>query len=93
MRISPTLNQTSPDAMNPRNLTIFLVISSATPAFAEPLQFNRDIRPILSENCFACHGNDPKNREAKLRIDIPEGAPTSTQERAYTSPIWYAPAS
>ncbi len=41
---------------------------------AAPLQFNRDIRPILSENCFQCHGQDPARREAKLRLDDYESA-------------------
>ncbi|MFM7272789.1 MAG: c-type cytochrome domain-containing protein, partial [Gammaproteobacteria bacterium] len=38
-------------------------------AEAAPLDFNRDIRPILSENCFQCHGQDPAKREGKLRLD------------------------
>src|SRR5580698_9981100 len=33
------------------------------------LEYNRDIRPILAENCFACHGPDSASRKAGLRID------------------------
>src|SRR5881296_1179978 len=36
--------------------------------------YNRDIRPVLSENCFYCHGPDPNKRKGKLRLDVREEA-------------------
>ncbi|MBI1319618.1 MAG: DUF1553 domain-containing protein [Candidatus Hydrogenedens sp.] len=41
---------------------------------AEPLGFNRDVQPILSDKCFACHGPDSASRKAGLRLDQPEAA-------------------
>ncbi len=45
-------------------------------AFAanQPISYNRDIRPILSDNCFFCHGPDAGKRKGKLRLDMREQA-------------------
>ena len=40
----------------------------------DKIDFNRDVRPILSENCFKCHGFDKKHREGHRRLDTREGA-------------------
>ena len=39
---------------------------------AAPVDFNREVLPILSENCFACHGMDRNKRIAGLRLDTPD---------------------
>ena len=46
----------------------------APPARLAPLTFNQDVEPILSENCFQCHGPDPGGRKAGLRLDRAEFA-------------------
>lgn len=55
---------------------LFFVPWLATICFAAPdtIQFNRDVRPILSDKCYTCHGPDPANRKTKLRFDTEDGA-------------------
>jgi len=54
--------------------TLPLLALGAPLALGEAPDFNRDIRPILSENCFHCHGPDERKREGELRLDTYQGA-------------------
>ncbi|HVA48014.1 MAG TPA: DUF1553 domain-containing protein [Pirellulales bacterium] len=56
------------------SLLLMLTYLSAESRADEPLQYNRDVRPILAENCFACHGPDSAARKADLRLDQREAA-------------------
>ena len=51
-----------------------LSLAAAEPPLPDQVEFNRDIRPILSDNCFYCHGNDPSHRKGKLRLDLRDEA-------------------
>ncbi|MEZ0327494.1 MAG: PSD1 and planctomycete cytochrome C domain-containing protein [Fimbriimonas sp.] len=68
------------------------ILASSSPAIAEPrapqakaLNFNRDVKPILSENCFKCHGPDAAVVMGDLRLDVPESA---TKDRNGKKAIW-----
>lgn len=61
------------------------VVFPANAEGADPdIHYNRDVLPILAENCFACHGFDKNARQAGLRLDTPEGAAAALEsgERA-----------
>ncbi|MBT6851692.1 MAG: DUF1549 domain-containing protein, partial [Opitutae bacterium] len=49
------------------------IICSALAAHAKEVSFSRDVFPILSDRCFACHGPDAHDRKAKLRLDRADG--------------------
>lgn len=53
--------------------TNFAVVTP-TRGQSEEISFNRDVRPIFSDNCYACHGPDANTREAELRLDIEANA-------------------
>src|ERR1700732_3278805 len=63
--------------MKRREHLLALVVVALSAGAARPsdkVEYNRDIRPILAENCFACHGPDSASRKAKLRLDERESA-------------------
>lgn len=60
--------------MSPLRLLTVLTLPGLTLSAAERIQFNRDIRPIFSDTCYACHGPDENKTKGKLRLDSLEAA-------------------
>src|SRR5438046_950725 len=77
---------------------LFLAAGRSGTSAADPedgLRFNRDIKPILANSCFQCHGPDPGVRKGKLRFDreegffgAREGGPTVVKNQPEKSPLY-----
>src|SRR5437899_12956989 len=64
-------------------LTLALLATSPRGPAAPPegkVEFNRDIRPILADKCFACHGPDVKKLKANLRLELPVSAKNTGED-------------
>src|SRR5882672_8815734 len=55
-------------------LLLSFICAGADAKPPEKISYNRDIRPVLSDNCFFCHGPDPNKRKGKMRLDVREEA-------------------
>src|ERR1051325_10850391 len=71
-------------------LILLLSMGAASSSAGEPgddkVDFTRDIRPILANNCLLCHGPDAKGRKGDLRLDVREGALVAREGKAAIVP-------
>ena len=81
-------------------LGVLMLVAPLCSAYAaEDVRFNRDVRPLLADRCFECHGPDPESRQRGLRLDTvegPEGAYRMRDEKHAIKPgsldeseLWY----
>ena len=78
------------------SLVLTLLFFAVAFRLSAEISFNRDIRPILSNKCFFCHGPSEKSRKAKLRLDIEEeafktkdGIAAFVQKSLHDSEAWH----
>jgi hypothetical protein len=83
-RHHPILRPRKTHAMSRAAILIGLLLPASVASAAPPdtVDYQRHIRPILSDNCYACHGPDQEHLEAGLRLDLREGIVTETESGA-----------
>ena len=74
-------------------LGVSIVATTASASGDEPISFNRDIRPLLADRCFTCHGPDSATRKAGLRLDREEFAKAALEDPGRAAIVPGEPAS